>query len=215
MTADELRPLLEAERVADPADQAILDNSRLAAAEMEPVESDRGDFEAANMGNPEPAAEMGAETLTTPDTAEVKATDPFDEIDFGSYFDDYLDPGYKSPASENVEKPSFETFLSSPVTLSDHLHSQLALVSLTEEVRDAAESIIGNLNENGYLTTTPEEMAAAENHKLEDVFEALRVVHTLDPAGVGSANLQRMPAAPDREPQRQGRSRPGKSCTTI
>jgi RNA polymerase sigma-54 factor len=191
LTADELRPLLEAERVADPADQAILDNSRIAAAEMEPVESDRGDFEAANMGNPEPATmEPSAEPAASPDGAETKAADPFDEIDFGSYFDDYLDPGYKSPASENVEKPSFETFLSSPVTLSDHLHSQLALVSLTEEVRDAAESIIGNLNENGYLMATPEEIAASENHKPEDVAEALRVVHTLDPAGVGCADVR-------------------------
>ena len=55
------------------------------------------------------------------------ATDPFDEIDFGSFFDDYLDPGYKSPASESVEKPSFETFLSAPVTLGDHLRSQLSV----------------------------------------------------------------------------------------
>ena len=57
-------------------------------------------------------------------------TDPFDEIDFGSFFDDYLDPGFKSPASESVEKPSFETFLSSPVTLSDHLQSQLSVSDL-------------------------------------------------------------------------------------
>jgi RNA polymerase sigma-54 factor len=191
LSADELRPLLEAERVSDPADQAILENSQVAAGEMEAVESDRMDFEAANMGNPEPATlEPSSEPATAPDAADAKATDPFDEIDFGSYFDDYLDPGYKSPASENVEKPSFETFLSSPVTLTDHLRSQLALVSLTEEVRDAAESIIGNLNENGYLMTTPEEMAASEGHKLEDVQEALRVVHTLDPAGVGCADVR-------------------------
>lgn len=190
LTADELRPLLEAERVADPADQAILDNSRVVTSDGETFESDRGDFEAANMGNPEPATlEPSAEPATAPD-ADVKATDPFDEIDFGSYFDDYLDPGYKSPASENVEKPSFETFLSSPVTLSDHLHSQLALVSLTEEVRDAAESVIGNLNENGYLMATPEEIAAEGSHKPEDVAEALRVVHTLDPAGVGCADVR-------------------------
>ncbi len=51
------------------------------------------------------------------DGAETKSTDPFDEIDLGEYFDQYLDPGFKSPALENVEKPSFETFLSSPVTL--------------------------------------------------------------------------------------------------
>ena len=188
LTADELRPLLEAERVSDPADQAILDNANISAAEAETVESDRGDFEAANLGNPEPASL--SEPLTAPDAAEVKATDPFDEIDFGSYFDDYLDPGYKSPAAENSEKPSFETFLSSPVTLSDHLHSQLALVSLTEAVREAAESIIGNLNENGYLVATPAEIAASEDLKPEDVAEALRVVHTLDPAGVGCSDVR-------------------------
>ncbi len=191
LSADELRPLLEAERVSDPADQAILENSQIAVGDIEGVESDRMDFEAANMGNPEPATlEPSLEPSTATDPAADKAADPFDEIDFGSYFDDYLDPGYKSPASENVEKPSFETFLSSPVTLTDHLRSQLALVSLTEAVRDAAESIIGNLNENGYLMTTPEEMAAAEGHKLADVLEALRVVHTLDPAGVGCADVR-------------------------
>ncbi len=94
------------------------------------------------------------------DGAETKSTDPFDEIDLGEYFDQYLDPGFKSPALENVEKPSFETFLSSPVTLSDHLHSQLALVALSEQVRDAAEAVIGNLSENGYLMSSAEELAA-------------------------------------------------------
>jgi RNA polymerase sigma-54 factor len=193
LTPDELRPLLEAERVSDPADQTILENTSM-AADFEPAESDRAEFEAANMGNPEPATaepsqEAPFEAAATPD-AEAKTADPFDEIDFGSYFDDYLDPGYKSPASESVDKPSFETFLSSPVTLTDHLRSQLALVSLSEPVRNAAESVVGNLNENGYLTITPQEIAEQEGHKLEDVLEALRVVQTLDPAGVGCADVR-------------------------
>ena len=116
--------------------------------------------------------------------------DPFDEIDFDNYFQEYLDPGFKSPAAENVEKPSFETFLSSPVTLSDHLHSQLALVALSETVRDAAEGIIGNLDENGYLMSTIEEISVESGDSLDDVKEALRVVHTLDPAGVGATDLR-------------------------
>ena len=57
-------------------------------------------------------------------------------------------------------------------------------------MRDAAESIIGNLDENGYLPLTPAEIAASEGHSEEDVAEALRVVHTLDPAGVGAADLR-------------------------
>ena len=115
---------------------------------------------------------------------------PFDEIDFGSFFDDYLDPGYKSPASESVEKPSFETFLSAPVTLGDHLRSQLSVSLIPEEIRDAAESIIGNLDEDGYLSASLEEIATAGEHKPEHVEEALRVVQSLDPAGVGARNLR-------------------------
>ena len=49
--------------------------------------------------------------------------DPFEEIDFGSFFQDYLDPGYRSRGEmEEIEKPSFENFLSKPGNLSDHLH---------------------------------------------------------------------------------------------
>jgi len=202
LTPEELQPLLEAERVADPADQSILDVT------SGPVEVDVSDgayatsegLDAATVAAaglvevpPIPAPEAGeADANTTaPENPEAPAqADPFDEIDFGSYFDDYLDPGYKSPASENVEKPSFETFLSSPVTLSDHLHSQLALLALTEEVRDAADGVVGNLDENGYLLSSAEEMAAEGVHSLEDVKEAIRVVQTLDPAGVAASDLR-------------------------
>ncbi|HEY1894725.1 MAG TPA: RNA polymerase sigma-54 factor, partial [Terracidiphilus sp.] len=52
--------------------------------------------------------------------------DPFNEIDFGSYFQEYLDPGYRTqPEYEESEKPSFENFLSQPTTLADHLAWQL------------------------------------------------------------------------------------------
>jgi len=86
-------------------------------------------------------------------------TDPFDEIDFGSYFQDYLDPGFRTPNSfEVTEKPSIENFLSQPSTLTDHLFWQLGSLSLTPVIRDAAEYIIGNLNEDGYLTATDEEL---------------------------------------------------------
>src|ERR1700692_632642 len=79
---------------------------------------------------------------------------------------------------ENVKKPSFETFLSSPVTLADHLHSQLSVLVMSEDVRDAAANIIGNLDENGYLTATLEEIAESGQHSIEEVQEGLRIVHS-------------------------------------
>ncbi len=90
--------------------------------------------------------------------------DPFEEIDFGSFFQEYLDPGYRTPSeSEYVEKPSFENFLSKPSTLTDHLMWQLgSLMNVRPEVKEAAELVIGNLNEDGYLIATDEELLGLE-----------------------------------------------------
>ncbi len=72
------------------------------------------------------------ETQTVTTEAEAKEKDPFDEIDFGSYFQDYLDPGFRSPNNyEEIEKPSIENFLSSPATLTDHLFWQLGSLNLS------------------------------------------------------------------------------------
>jgi RNA polymerase sigma-54 factor len=102
---------------------------------------------------------------TTADTP-AKEKDPFDEIDFGSYFQDYLDPGFRSPNNyEEIEKPSIENFLSAPATLSDHLFWQVGSLNLSPAVREAAEYIIGNLNEDGYLTATDEELLGGYLHE--------------------------------------------------
>src|SRR3954447_21172413 len=136
ITPEELQGLLERERVGDPADSAVLQSM----SESANTAAD-GDF---TESIPEVIAADGSAAVA--EAPEPKAdADPFDEIDFGSFFDDYLDPGYKTPSSESVEKPSFETFLSSPVTLSEHLQRQLAMEVLSEAVRDAAMAIIGNL----------------------------------------------------------------------
>src|ERR1700678_451008 len=85
--------------------------------------------------------------------------DPFDEIDFGSYFQDYLDPGFRTPHSvELSDKPSFENFLSQPSTLTDHLAWQLGSLSVSREMREAAEYVIGNLDEDGYLLASDDEL---------------------------------------------------------
>jgi RNA polymerase sigma-54 factor len=91
--------------------------------------------------------------------AAVEKKDPFEEIDFGSFFQEYLDPGYRSSGEmEEIEKPSFENFLSKPGNLTDHLLWQLGAISVRPPVHEAAELIIGNLNEEGYLIASDEEL---------------------------------------------------------
>lgn len=152
------------------------------------------------------------ETQQAEAAADDKA-DPFDEIDFGSYFQDYLDPGFRTPNSFEInEKPSIENFLSQPSTLSDHLFWQLGSLSLSPVIRDAAEYIIGNLNEDGYLTATDEELlegylreqlapesgqnqvgeisAALEERARGHLAAALKVVQQLDPIGIAAKDLR-------------------------
>src|SRR5271165_3835548 len=186
LTPEEVQAFLEAERVSEPADEAILQAANGAS-------SPDVDIEIPELTQPFTADGQPAMPVEEAATSEPEAKtdkDPFDEIDFGSFFDDYLDPGYKSPSAENVEKPSFETFLSSPVTLADHLQSQLAVLVMPEAVRDAAANIIGNLDDNGYLTTPLEEIAESGGHTLAETEEAMLIVQTLDPSGVGAKDLR-------------------------
>ena len=91
--------------------------------------------------------------------ATAQEKDPFDEIDFGSFFSEYLDPGLRTSFEmEDSEKPSFENFLSKPATLTDHLTWQLGSLHVNEDVYRAAELVIGNLNEEGYLTASDDEL---------------------------------------------------------
>jgi len=113
------------------------------------------------VGRQEEERERIAAKATTEENpiAAVEKKDPFEEIDFGSFFQDYLDPGYRSSSEmEEIEKPSFENFLSKPGNLSDHLLWQLGAISVRPPVREAAELIIGNLNEDGYLIASDDEL---------------------------------------------------------
>ncbi|HEV2322539.1 MAG TPA: RNA polymerase sigma-54 factor [Terracidiphilus sp.] len=100
--------------------------------------------------------ERGAEETVAP------PKDVFNEIDFGSYFQEYLDPGYRTqPEYEESEKPSFENFLSQPTTLSDHLAWQLGALNLEPRLEAAAEFVVGNLDGNGYLAASEDELVEA------------------------------------------------------
>jgi RNA polymerase sigma-54 factor len=130
------------------------------------------------------------ETENVPDEP---AANPFDEFDFGSFFTQYLDTGAERVASsehEEIEKPSFEKFLSSASSLADHLEWQLSVSICSETVREIAEEIIGNLDENGYLSATLDEIAQSHNYSMEDVEEALAMVQEFDPPGVAARDLQ-------------------------
>ncbi len=137
----ELKEMINTEMVENPVLEE-LEESAVSLDERTGIEGDR---------------ERSAEEVATENERVEK--DPFDEIDFGSYFQDYLDPGFKTASNfEEYDKPSFENFLSQPGTLSDHLMWQLGSLTLTPEIRLAAEMVVGNLDEKGYLTASDEDL---------------------------------------------------------
>ena len=151
-----------------------------AAAEIETVETGEA---LASGEHEEGAVEEG--------TADESQRDAFEEIDFGREFQDYLDPGYKTQEIEYKEDaPTFEQFLTRPPSLAEHLEWQLHMSSIDSELIDPAICVIGNLNADGRLAATNEEMAAMEKVSEDVVERARQAVMRLDPVGCGAREVK-------------------------
>jgi RNA polymerase sigma-54 factor len=113
------------------------------------------------------------------------------EIDWKEYFQ-YQGKSYSAEGfdSDEASEFSYENFATYSYTLKDHLISQLRVSSINKNLRDIGEYIIESLDENGYLTISKEDMSVILNVKPEVVSEALSVIQTFDPFGVGAADLK-------------------------
>ncbi|HEU4594050.1 MAG TPA: RNA polymerase factor sigma-54 [Pyrinomonadaceae bacterium] len=120
-----------------------------------------------------------------------RGEDAFEEIDFGREFQDYLDPGYKTQEFEYKEDaPTFEQFLTRAPSLSEHLTWQLNMSHMDEALVPIAECVIGNLDGDGRLNATNEEVAALGGWTVEQVEEARQIVLHLDPVGCGARDAR-------------------------
>lgn len=135
--------------------------------------------------------EAAAADITADDDGIGEPADSFDEIDYGREFQDYLDPGYKTQEIEYKEDaPSFEQFLTHSPNLSEHLEWQLNLMTVEAHVEDAVMQIIGNLDEDGRLTISLDEVAELSACSPEDAEKAQQIVLNLDPVGCGARDVR-------------------------
>lgn len=138
----------------------------------------------------EPAATPPGET---PDASSEKPAadekDSFEEIDFESYFQDYLDSGYNpAPREEREERPLENTLAQTP-DLTGYLTWQLGMSSLDGPAKDAAIYIIGNIDEDGFLTVSREDIERAGSWSPAHVEQALSAVRSFDPPGICAFDL--------------------------
>jgi RNA polymerase sigma-54 factor len=117
--------------------------------------------------------------------------DTWDDQDYEYFFGDYLDDGYRPRTPTEVkELPPIENTLSTAASLADHLLWQLSMQTDEETTRSIGEAIIGNLDDDGYLVATVEELAGMGPWPTEHVERALRLLQGFDPIGVCARDLQ-------------------------
>src|SRR5687768_12115850 len=123
--------------------------------------------------------------------AKDKEKDSFDEIDYDAYFQDYIEYGYnpRGMGEEHEEFP-IENTLTRPPNLTDHLTWQLSMSDASPRVKEVGAFIIGNIDEDGYLRATNEEIASSGSYDVADVEKAVKAIQSLDPIGVGARDLR-------------------------
>ncbi len=138
------------------------------------------------------AARDAEDAVAAPEAspAAEKERDSFEEIDFNSYFEDYLDAAYNPRQyQEQPEEFSLENVLTKPEGLPEHLTWQLSMAGPSAAVREIAAYLIGNIDEDGYLRVSREEIRQADFDNEADVETAIALVRGFDPAGVGAFDL--------------------------
>jgi len=120
-----------------------------------------------------------------------KEKDSFDEIDYDAYFQDYIEYGYnpRGMGEEHEEFP-IENTLTRPPNLPDHLTWQLGMSDASPRVKEIAQFIIGNIDEDGYLRASIEEIMASGPYEREEAEKAIAAVQSLDPIGVAARDLR-------------------------
>ncbi len=139
--------------------------------------------------------EAARETEDPPPPAETaapaeKEKDSFEEIDFSTYFEEYLDSAYNPRQyQEEPEEFSLENILTRPEGLPEHLSWQLSMSEANPEVREIAAYLVGNVDEDGYLRVSRDEIREAGYENDEEVESAIALVRSFDPAGVAAFDL--------------------------
>jgi RNA polymerase sigma-54 factor len=183
--AIKLLPMSQLE-LADMIQQEMTENPLLEEELERPQpEASEGETE-----EPAPVETAAAETEGKAEP-EPKSQDSMNEIDYESFFSDYLDEGYRPRTNYEIpDLPPIENTLSTTASLADHLEWQLRMAPENEKTVEIGKAIIGNIDEQGYLQASVEEICAMGDYDRESVERALALVQSFDPVGVGARDLK-------------------------
>jgi RNA polymerase sigma-54 factor len=134
--------------------------------------------------------ELVKDSDSEPNLAEVDVQEKMrEDMDWESYLSEY-NKGWAESPYEAREAPSFENVTASKPSLQSHLMWQLNMTRVSEPLKEIAVHIIGNLDDDGYLTASVEELAETTHRPVEDVLETLSTVQNFDPVGVAARDTR-------------------------
>jgi RNA polymerase sigma-54 factor len=113
-----------------------------------------------------------------------------DDIDWSVYLGEYNTPGRISYETEDKDSPRFEAFIAPKQSLRDHLLWQFLMIKPSRQEESIASAIVGNLNKDGFLDCTIEEVAEMSNATVEAVEGVLSKMQSFDPIGVCARDLK-------------------------
>ena len=113
-----------------------------------------------------------------------------DDIDWSIYLGEYNTPGRVSYEAEDKDTPRYEAFIAPKKSLQDHLLWQFLMTKPARKEEKVASLIVGNLNKDGFLDGSVEEIAIMSDTPVEEVETILTKMQTFDPVGVCARDLK-------------------------
>ena len=139
-----------------------------------------------------PKTEAETQAQETPDPQNQQdASDPRSQEEFE--WENYLDTNYKppqAPSGGTDEIMNYENLISTTTSLHDHLTWQLGLGGFNDEEQHLLSILISYVDDDGYVKTPLEEIAAEEEVTAEELAEMMPFLQEFDPAGVGARDLK-------------------------
>ncbi len=124
-------------------------------------------------------------------TKEVTIDEKFDNyLDWNQYLDEFNSTGKIHYESEKKEAPDLEAFTTNKTSLADHLRWQLLMTQPSQEEEEIGSLIIGNINKDGYLEISVEDIAQVCDRPAEKIKHVLSLIQTFDPPGVCASDLK-------------------------
>ena len=180
----------------------LLQLSRLEMVDMVNQEMEENPLleEAAASDDSESVSELATDDVQSIDREEAPVVerteeltgegDGKEEFDWNNYLEDYRSAGGTSYEHRESDASSWDNVLTTKLSLIDHLMWQLKLSPLTEREMKIGEQIIGNIDQDGYLRATMEEIIAQEDVVVDEVENVLRKIQEFDPPGIAARDLK-------------------------